>query len=196
MKVFLAILVSFGIYTSLNGQQSDGSNGGGDSDNDVSYPDYPVDLHDNNRGIAFASVILAGEGGDPASWKAVDFYSGYYCYPEPIPVPVPNPEDPVQEDEQGGPVVDLPPETPVGNRCLGEAYFTTNYELVECEDGRAFIVRSGEGVSLTSETTGEVFGWAEGVACGPYVRSREIVEGQSLNLRKPLNRQGLIISPR
>ncbi|NRA63118.1 MAG: hypothetical protein HRU19_01475 [Pseudobacteriovorax sp.] len=186
------------------------SNGSGDGNNGSIGTPFP-DMHRNNRAIAFASAILAGSGDLVEDWKAIRYYPGYSCYPsepeQPIPLPPPSvpggnpgnesgqaddPAPPSEEDSPSDPADPVDPVDPIdpvdppNSACYGDVLFTKTYQLVECADGRAYIVRSGTGVSLSSPTSGQIYEWGEGVACGPFIRSRKELPSGALQFQGPI----------
>lgn len=113
---------------------------------------YPLDLHDHNRAIAFGSALMVTEGGgDPGDWKHVEvmFSCGSGS----------TPSDPSVPGKPGSGASDF------RNGCTASVHYVTRYDFVECPDGRAYIVRSGEGVYVISAREGSFFAWAESVGC-------------------------------
>lgn len=122
------------------------------------------DLHLQNRAIAFASVQMANRGAAVEDWKAIEHFVEYYCGDMGTPVPEPSGHLPEPEPAPLPPSED-PSYPPIPCTKQSTVYYVTSYHFEECPDGRAYISRSGEGVSLRSKTTGDYFSWAEGHAC-------------------------------
>jgi hypothetical protein len=175
-RVFFAALAVCALTaTTLNAQSKEPSG-------DPTSPEFPFpwptpDLHDHNRAIAFASVILAGNGGHVDLWKEVNPYG--YCDGSSVP-----------GDETGKPGEGSDGSTgsndePTKPTCGWDVMYTTAYALVECPDGRAYITRSGEGVVLSSPTEGATYEWTEAVGCadGPI--------SDGLNKARPIDRKHL-----
>lgn len=122
---------------------------------------YPVDLHSNNRAIAFGSALMVTENhSDPMTWKKVE--ADPACSADSGgSTPVPSDPTPPSSDPASG--HEVPPSP--GSNCYQSVYYVTHYSFVECSDGRAYILRSGEGVSVVSPKEGYFFGWAEGAPC-------------------------------
>jgi len=145
-----------------------------DDDSTTTSDEYPGDWdHAKNRSIAFGSVLMGAQGADVTTWKAVESWTLCDAPPplpeNPTPGAIPDPGDP--DDPTGNEDSDNRDnrDNPTSNRtndCFNEVLYTTHYELVECPDGRAYIARSGEGISMTSKTEGERFNWAKMPGCG------------------------------
>ncbi|WP_141735024.1 hypothetical protein [Oligoflexus tunisiensis] len=113
---------------------------------------YPIDLHDHNRAIAFGSALMVTEGGsDQRDWKQVDVMFSCGSGSKPSDPSVPGKPGSGSSDFKDG--------------CTAGVHYVTRYDFVECPDGRAYIMRSGEGVFVISATEGSFFAWAESVAC-------------------------------
>lgn len=160
--------------------------------------DWPYwDLHNHNRAIAFGSLILAGNGGHADQWKEVRAYT--WCTDgsampvpaptQPLPIPDPKPFDGGDEPASGGGDDTNPNPGGILYPCDGswEVMYTTSYNLVECPDGRAYIVRGGEGVDLKSKTEGDVFAWSEAVACDDDIPGGTSGSGSTTDPHRPLN---------
>ncbi|MEZ4741905.1 MAG: hypothetical protein R3B45_05575 [Bdellovibrionota bacterium] len=120
--------------------------------------------HHSNRNIAFASVIMGRQGADVTRWKAVNAFQ--FCVgteqPEPKPYPdgsIPSSEESSDRESRG---------SNIDTECYREVLYTTHYELLECDDGRAYIQRAGEGITLDSNTEGSIFDWTESYACSSW----------------------------
>jgi hypothetical protein len=151
------------------GGGDDGSSS--DSDSTSAYPDIGwYDLHNHNRAIAFGTALLQANGGDVASWQEVRAYG--WCDGVVIGMPVPS--RPVGDDDTAS----------SADKCGWSVYYTTQYRLEVCPNGRAFILRTGEGVDLKSRSEGDVFMWTEAAWCdgGP-----ELVRSNTQDSHRPLD---------
>jgi hypothetical protein len=152
-------------------QASETAGGGSDeTSSDAAYPDIGwYDLHNHNRAVAFGSLLMQSGGGDVGAWQEVRAYG--WCEAEGGAIGMPLPSRPVDDgtsaggngngnDGGDGGSDDYPP-----SKCGWSVLFTTHYELQVCPNGRAFILRSGEGVNVKSRTEGDLFAWMEAAFC-------------------------------
>jgi hypothetical protein len=137
-------------------------------------------------------VLMAGQGSMVTDWKAVDVFTECSDTPaEPIPEPIPGEPIPGETRPSGK---FSPDDSQIPGRtrradCLAYVMFTTRYELSECPNGEVSINRFGEGVVLTSPTTGDFFGWGEATACndGPFKGS-----GDRADRNRPLELENIV----
>jgi hypothetical protein len=130
--------------------------------------------HSTKRAIAFGSVLMQAHGSNVSDWKAIDAFvlcleeGGGSSKPRPEPKP-PRPSS-FQAELNLSPDEPPVPDGPQPRNCSSDVSFTTHYEMTECPNGEVYVTRSGEGISLTSPTTGDFYNWIEMVAChdGPF----------------------------
>ncbi len=116
-----------------------------------SHP-IPINLHQHNKDIAYASAILVTQNrSTPSEWKSIYRKSA--------------------ASSPGYPRPGMPPQKPTSTDVAavevnyGEVYFVTQYNVQECEDGRTIVVRSGVSVNLTSATQGVISQFQEVFTC-------------------------------
>lgn len=176
-----ALLVAASVATaqqsSVPGNGDDTSTSPGDSNNDY-------DLHDNNRAVAFGSVLLHGNGSDYDKWQAIQAWSPCQW---PIPIPsLPVPGQPGSGTGSGNSQDPTDPTDPFP--CDNwDVMVTMDYRLEVCPDGRAFIARSGDGVIVTDRHTGEFYAWTESYGCENDIP--ELKGAAALDSKRPLNRK-------
>src|SRR5690606_30765768 len=146
----------------------------------------------HNRAIAFGSLILAGAGGRVDDWKEIRAYG--WCddiIVEPDPNrPIPFPGD--GSDSGAGDGDDDDASKP-GTSCSWSVMYTTDYRIEICPNGRAWLLRTGEGVNVVSRHEGETFEWTEGVWCDDGPTLADAVD--PLDPRRPLDLRRLQRKP-
>ena len=153
------------------------------------------DLHNQNRAIAFGSVLMAANGGHVADWQEVQAWGG--CPDSGSTGGVATGTTTGDNGNTGSTTTTTgadptpPTPVPVPPSCTWSVLYTTHYELFVCPNGRAFILRSGEGVDVQTRDQGDYFAWSEGVGCddgsavtpGAPVQSRGPIDVKRLTRR-------------
>lgn len=123
---------------------------------DCGYESF--DLHNNNRAVAFGSLLIQAVAPDLTTWLAINATD--YCK-EPWSFPEGKTKDAGDGNDRND-----------GNDGDDSIKFTCwavdvtmAYELSVCPDGSASILRSGVGVALENRSTGETYSWTEVASC-------------------------------
>ncbi len=135
------LLATLGTGIFLNGAALAQKLAGGEPSSDY--------LHDHNRALGFAAVAIQVSGTEAPQWKKLEAFN--WCL-EPIPVDtLPNQTTPSSAS--------------VNQDSCWDVLITTHYELFECPNGKAFILRSGVGAYNISALGAEVYAWSEARYC-------------------------------
>lgn len=192
MKMTLAVVLATSFLNLSTATFATGSNGDDDTQTTPAKP-IPVNgtgswLHTHNRVIAFGSIIMEKGGSDINSWKAVNPYG--FCLSQGGGVVLEELTDGGTDPVVIGPGNGLPPST----TCGWSLAVTTSYQFTVCPDGQAIVSRSGEGVTMTTISEGQLYSWAEVSLCssGPFFDTATPKDRQDAN--RPLDLAHLTIT--